>query len=300
MQFLIIVLILFHTSTTLFAKESFERYMSMKKEAYALYEKNQKDAAYKSVHAYLKEEPKSQRAKNLLAVLHYWDGDFEISKRLLQEVLAQGAYPQAKALLTRVNEKLVNVQPLQQRVVSNNAKSTRPAKQSASNIPTDDLMLLVKKIRENPNDALSRKILSQHYAKIGNTKQALFYANQVLEINPDDVEMIAYLRSDDEIPPNLTAKKNVSKALDKLDLFYKNRAFARYINLYNALEHNGAEMDTEYHVNALQSAIELEQYERAKSIIQLYKMPKSKYLSEIEKMVDEKLLLQRFTALEQE
>jgi len=287
MKILIIVALMFQLMTTLWADQSYTEYVKMKKEAYALYDNDKTEDAFIVVKEFLRKHPQSTRAQNLLAVLYFWNGDITQSKKLLQTILVKENFPQALALLKRIEKK-------EGRALNRPSKAATKSvvKKSERKISTSNLTYLINKIKKDPNDALSRKILALHYEKIGNTKQANYFARSVLRIDPDDNEMASLLKSENVSP--YTSKSTVKRALRKLDELYAAKSYNRFMNLYSALENNNVVMPTSTHVNALYSAISLQQYEKAKSILHIYRMPKSKYLAEIEVLIDEKLMMSRF------
>jgi tetratricopeptide (TPR) repeat protein len=284
MKFFIIVSFLLQLTTSLWANG---HYASMKKEAYALYENNKTEDALNVVKDFISDYPKSIRAQNVLAVLYYWSGDFAHSKEVLHKILNKEKFPQAVALLENIKRKEAKLPKKVQNIVKKKVASKSEQKSSSSN-----LVFLVNKVKKDPNDALSRKILALHYAKIGNSKQASYFANAVLKIDPDDHEMVALLKSENVSP--YTSKRTLERALEKLEALYLSKSYNRFMNLYSSLENNNVVMSTPMHVNALHCAIELEQYEKAKSILHIYRMPKNKYMSEVEELLDEKLMLSRF------
>ncbi len=294
MKFFIIVSLLLQLTTSLWADSGYGNYATMKKEAYALYENDKTTDAFAVVKTYISAYPKSIRAQNLLAVLYYWSGDISNSKKVLHKILSKEKFPQAVTLLKNIEKKegkLPKEVQKKQTIVKNQVEKKSVQKPSSSN-----LSYLVKKIKKDPNDVLSRKILALHYEKIGNTKQASYFANAVLKIDPDDHEMVTLLKSENVSP--YTSKQTVERALKKLDELYTSKSHNRFMNLYSSLENNNVVIPTQTHVNALQCAIELEQYEKAKSILHIYRMPKSRYISQIEELLDEKLMLSRFVEIE--
>ena len=75
---------------------------------------------------------------------------------------------------------------------------------------------------------------------------------------------------------------------------YAEKSYNRFMNLYISLENNNVVMPTPIHVSALYCAIELGKYKKAKSILHIYRMPRNEHITQIEKLIDEKLLLNRF------
>ena len=287
MKILIIVSLMIQLTTVLWADKSYPQYLNMKKEAYSLYENDKTKAAFTMVEDFISTYPQSLRAQNLLAVLYFWNGDLSRSKNILQSILSKESFPQALSLLKRI-EKSESTRLKSPLKVS--AKSV--VKKSKQKVSSSNLIHLINKIKNNPNDVYSRKILALHYDKIGNSKQATYFARAVLKIEPDDNDMVSLLQSENVSP--YTSKRTVQRALSKLDELYAVKSYNRFMNLYSSLENNNVVMPTSMHVNALDCAIELKQYEKAKSILHIYRMPKNKYIAQIEELLDEKLMLSRF------
>ena len=279
MKILIIVSIIFQLSTALLADNSFNQYLKMKKETYSLYEDGDQKGAITHVKHFIEKYPKNVNAQNLLAVLYYWSGDLSKSKELLYAVLEQEQFPQAKELLQRVLKAQKTTEKVQKK-----------------NSSTFDLDFLLQKIKNDSFDIISRKILAKHFDNIGDKKQSQYFANEVLKIDPDDKEMLSFLKIKDSKSSN--SKEIIKKSFKKLDDFYAHKQYNQFINLYNSLENNNIVMSTKIHIDALYCAIELKQYKKAKLILNIYKMPRNKYIQEIENLVDEKLLNQRFAVLE--
>jgi len=250
----------------------------MKDRAYSLYENGDKRAAFSSVKEFLKSHPQNIRAHNLLAVLYYWSGDFTQSKVILRNILKYEKFPQSVSLLKKIAKK--------------EGRSLKYVSPQSSSQEMDHLLALVQNIKSNPNDALSRKILAFHYEKIGNSRQAIYFANSVLKINPDDSDMIDLLKS--QSGSKYASNSRDSQAFLKLEDFYSRNQYDRFMNLYISLENRNIVMPTQMHINALYCAIDLKQYKKAKSILHIYRMPKNEHMTQIEKLIDEKLLLSRF------
>jgi len=100
MKLLIISILLLTNLSSLYAQS----YYTMKKEAKGLFKHNKKEAAIKVVKDFLQENPKSLHAKNLLAVLYYWDKDYKHSKELLVPLAKKNNFKQAKRLLAKIEK----------------------------------------------------------------------------------------------------------------------------------------------------------------------------------------------------
>jgi tetratricopeptide (TPR) repeat protein len=297
MKKIIVLVFSLHFMTLLFASDSFDQYISMKKEANKLYKNGKTDDAINLVKDFINEHPKSIRSQNLLAVYYYWSGDFVKSQGILKSILKKENFPQAASLLKRVEKKIGKEKPKKiKKAAKTKAVKKETVKTVATNKMTIDLISLVNKIKNDPYDIESRKILSKHYDKIGNSQKAIYFANEVLKINPDDKEMIAYLKSKDIKKSSSASSEVLQKAVKKLEILFKNGSYDRFMNLYSSLEHNNVVMPTQVHVNALYCAISLKQYKKAKSILHIYRMPKNRHIAEIQKLVDEKLMLSRFAS----
>jgi len=277
MKILIILSMMFHLSLSLSANGGYKSYMDMKQKAYKFYDKKEEAKAFWVVNDYIKKHKKSLRAKNLLAVLYFWSGDIERSKNQLNKILRKSRFPQSVALLRKINESS------SQRTTSN---------KRVKGISKSELRYLSNRVKKRPNDALSRKILALHYKRVGDTKKSKYFAMESLKINPDDREMLSMISG--ERNKKTYANSTVSNALKKLDYFYNKKDYDRFINLYSSMENNSIMIPTSTHVKALECAIAIQDYEKAKSIMLFYRMPNSKYISEIEKLIDEKILLSRF------
>ncbi len=294
MKILVTLAFIFGLTTSLWCDDkSYNQYMNMKKGAYSLYEEGNKEDAILFVDNFIENNPKDLRAQNLLAVLYYWSSDLKKSKSILLKILEKEQFPQSATLLKRIEkkeEKLLNRSKKEQKQIEKNSTQTKP---------TTDILYLEQKIQKDPNDLLSRKILAKHYEKKGDKTKAHYFANAVLKIDPDDSQMLNYIKTKGQKKDKIVSKQTVESALQKLSEFYADKEYGKFMNLYNSLEHNNVVIPTMVHVDALYSAIELKQYKKAKSILHIYRMPQNKYITKIEKLVDEKLLLSRFAKLEE-
>ncbi len=284
MRIVIIAIILLQLSTSLLADKSFSQYLKVKNIAYELKKSGNSDEAISYVNEFIEKNPKNIRAQNLLAVLYYWKGDYKKSKYILENILKKEQFPQSISLLRKIEKKIKKSSHIKKVAI----------KKSPKTVFSKDLQFVMQNIKNNPLDTKNRKILVYHYDSIGDKTQALSLANEILKIDPDDVQMIRFIKSKNSL---LTTDNTIKKAYKKLDEFYTKREYNRFLNLYSSLERTSVDIPTRIHINALYSAIELKLYKKARSILYLYRFPRNKHISKIEDLVDEKLLLQRFTSL---
>ncbi len=106
-------------------------------------------------------------------------------------------------------------------------------------------------------------------------------------------ELFKYVKVENSVSEALDIRKS---AFEKLNDFYADKKYNEFLNLYTSLENSNILMPTYLNVNALYCSIKLKEYKRAKRILHIYKMPENEYLEELEKLVDEKLLKDRFTS----
>ncbi len=279
MKIVIIAVFLLQLSTSLWADKDFKEYLNIKKIAYELHDSGAKAEAISYVKEFIDKNPKSIRAKNLLAVLYFWNRDYKEAKSIIHEILKVEQFQQSVKLLKEIQKKEINKESIED--------SSKKLK------PTKDLQYVVKMVNSNPLDIENRKILVYHFDEIGESKEAIYMAEEVLKIDPDDTQMLRFLKSKNPA----YSKDRVESAIKKLNELYSQRSYNKFLNLYNSLEHSGVEMPVDIHINALYSAIELKMYRKAKAILYIYRFPNNRYIDEIEDLVDEKLLLQRFTSL---
>jgi len=284
MRIVIIAFIVLQLSTLLWADKNFNQYLKVKNIAYELYESGNTNEAILYVNEFINKSPRNIRAQNLLAVLHFWKGNYKKSEYILKNILKKEQFPQSVLLLKKIEKKTKKPSTIKKVVV----------KKSSQIALTKDLQFVMQNIKNNSLDTKNRKILVYHYDSIGEKKQALRLANEVLKINPDDAQMLRFINRKNT---SFATDNTIKKAYKKLDEFYSKQEYSRFLNLYNSLERNSIDIPTQIHINALYSAIELKLYKKARSILYLYRFPQNKYISEIEDLVDEKLLLQRFTSL---
>ncbi len=104
-------------------------------------------------------------------------------------------------------------------------------------------------------------------------------------------ELFKYIKDKNSVDEALDIRRNAFK---KLDDFYADKKYNEFLNLYILLENRNILMPAYLNVNALYCSIKLKEYKKAKIILHIYKMPENKYLSELEKLVDRKLMDNRF------
>jgi hypothetical protein len=108
-------------------------------------------------------------------------------------------------------------------------------------------------------------------------------------------ELFKYVKEQNSVSEALDIRKS---AFEKLNDFYADKKYNEFLNLYISLENSNILMPTYTNVNALYCAIKLGEYKKAKTILHIYRMPDNKYLVELERLVDKKLLESRFTSFE--
>jgi tetratricopeptide (TPR) repeat protein len=106
-------------------------------------------------------------------------------------------------------------------------------------------------------------------------------------------ELFKYVKAENSVSEALDIRKS---AFEKLNNFYADKKYNEFLNLYTSLENSNILMPTYLNVNALYCAIKLQEYKKAKRILHIYKMPENEHLEELEKLVDKKLLKNRFTS----
>ncbi len=106
-------------------------------------------------------------------------------------------------------------------------------------------------------------------------------------------ELFKYVKVENSVSEALDIRKS---AFEKLNDFYADKKYNEFLNLYTSLENSSILMPTHLNVNALYCAIKLQEYKKAKRILHIYRMPENEHLEELEKLVDRKLLKNRFTS----
>jgi hypothetical protein len=260
-----------------------QSYGALKKEAYRLYKGGEKVQAIKHVDAFVKTHPKSYKAQNLLAVLHYWSGDKKVAKQILEGVVSQTEFPEAQKLLNSINAKLG---------VHKSYKAMRKKNQKSE---VTDLEYLVAQVDKNPQDIQNRVLLSKFYFKIEQYQKAYDMAYEVLKIDPNNVRMkkIAGLLSSQykmsysgELENSVVDKDKAHALLKQL---HDEKKYDAYIKLYKALKEAHTIFSQEEYLDALHASILTGEYHQAKEILSKGVLPVNKNTLKVQLLLSKKL-----------
>ncbi len=264
-------------SSTLFAQS----YWEMKKEAYQLYKGGDKKEAMRLVDTFIVKHPKEYKAKNLLAVFHYWSGDKLRAKRLLEDIVAHTNFPEAAKLLKKISKK----------TPSYKAHSVENKKSE-----TADLDYLLSQIDKNPNNIQNRVLLAQFYMKTQNLQKAYDLAYEVLEIDPHHKKMkriVQHLKKRYKLSYigtiNDESVVNKSQAKAQLRKLHKQKRYNAYYNLYQALRDADVMFSKEEYIDILHTAIMIGKYKEAETIIKKGLVPVNKYTLKVQLLLSKKL-----------
>ncbi len=272
-------------SSSLFAQS----YWELKKEAYAIYKAGDKERALAIVDKYIATNPKEFKAQNLSAVLNYWSGNHKKAQGLLENILSQTDFPDAKKLLTRVNKKLGKD--------SSSKKATyKKLRKENKKSQSTDLEYLVSKVADNPQDIQNRVLLSKFYFKIQEYQKSYDLAHEVLVMDPDNKKMktisghlekkykLSYSGAiDDE---SAVDKQKAKQMLTKL---HSEKKYNAYFNLYEALNNANVAFTKEEYVYILHVAIMLEKYKVAEGIVSKGVLPINKNILKVQLLLSKKL-----------
>ncbi len=276
MRYLLLLLLMIQFS---FALNGNDAYFKMKKSAYTLYDHGQEQKAITYVKSFLKVYPKNIRGKNLLAVFYYWQGEKNKAKKILKEIVRVQRFKPAIRLLQKIDK---DYKLTQTKTVQSDVKH--------------DLEYMLKYVQKDPTNIIDRKFLVNYFISINDKKHALKIAKEVLRINPDDLEMLSFLKQngaaipkDTKIAQQTTQTKD--KAISILNDYYQNKAYDRFINLYKALNDKREYIPTYVHLQALNAAVEMQKYPLAKKILLENNFQPSVHLQQFKELIDQKLRL---------
>ena len=268
-------------------------YMTMKKEAYRVYESGHPSNAIRNVRAFLKRHPDSVHAKNLLAVLYYWQGEKRVARAILEEIVAAYDFPQAKRLLSRLVGSVAGAKQHAQQVQEPKHEA-HPSTQKNSGQHAEDLAYLLGYARRHPEDLESRKFLLQYYLSVSDRAHAVQMAKEILSIDPDERETLKVVAQEDLVLPKSVAKAvQPSDERDRMAALlarYKTqKAYHRYINLYQTLLDRGEYLPRYVHLEALEIAIAEREYSLAKRILMQNRFQPTPHLHRLRALLDQKL-----------
>ena len=259
--------ILLLSSSTAFA----ESYWDIKKKSQSAYKSGNKESAIKMVNTFVKKYPKEYKAQNLLAVLHYWSGDHQKAKSILEKIVAQIDYPEATKLLKRVNKKLGTKSNIKKSKMIPTYKSLRAMNKNKDNT---DLEKLVLRVESNPYDVQNRMLLSKFYLKLHNYQKSYDYAYEVLKVSPQNVKMktiknhledkykLSY--SKDTVTESVVDNQKANSLLNKL---YKKKDYKAFYEFYKGIKDTHIELAKEDYLNIVHVAIIMKDYAEAKKIM---------------------------------
>ncbi len=277
MKFLILLMIIVGVS---FASSGDKYYFNMKKHAFEYYDHSQEKKAIAYVKSFLKAYPQNIRAKNLLAVFYYWQGQKNEAKKLLKDILKVQDFKPARKLLAKIDQSY---------------HPKRVSKISHDNVK-QDLDYMLKYVRQNPQNTTDRKFLVNYFISVNDTENAIKMAKEVLSINPDDIEMLAFVKKMGESLPlktttDTTSTQTKDKAISILNDYYQSKSYDRFINLYKALNDKREYIPSYIHLQALNAAVSLHKYPLAKQILLENNFEPSVHLQEFKELIDQKLKL---------
>ncbi len=272
-------------SSTLFAQS----YWEMKKEAYSTYKSGDKKQAFRMVDDFISKHPKEYKAQNLSAVLHYWSGNYQQSKVILEKIVAKTNFPEARTLLSRINAKMGKK--------SKHKKSSYKAVRTANKkSQSTDLEYLVAQVEKNPQDIQNRVLLSKFYFKIQEFQKSYDLAHEVLEIDPHNKKMktiSAHLEKQYKlsysgaIDDESVVDKTKAKAM--LTKLYHDKKYNAYFNLYDALKNAHVAFSPSEYIDILHVAIMIGKYQEAQSLIKKGLIPINKQTLKVELLLSKKL-----------
>lgn len=285
----VILFILALSYTSLYAAS----YWEMKKEVHTIYKSGDKVRAFKILDRYIASNPKEYKAKNLAAVLYYWDGENAKAKKILEELLAETTYPEAGALLARINVKLGTSSKM---IAKQEDKRYKAVKLKNRRADSTDLEYLLAKVEKNPHDIENRILLSKFYFKIEDYQKSYDLAHEALQIDPSNAKMqkivshlekkykLTYSAAIDE--ESAVDKRQAKEMLRKL---YGEKNYNAYYNMYEALKNAKVTFSQEEYINILHVAVMVEKYHVAQAIIDKGVLPQNKYTIQVQQLLSQKL-----------
>jgi tetratricopeptide (TPR) repeat protein len=267
-------------------------YFSMKKEAYSLYHSGKHTKSKEFVKRYIEKNPKDVRAKNLLAVLYYWDKEYLKAKNLLEEILSKREFAQSRELLAKVKKRLPK--RFEKKTATNRSLKESTTRLTIEPKPSNpiDLNYMIEYVKKHPKDFESRKTLSKYYYKIGEYEYAYKFAKEAYTLKKDKElkNFINTLHKKIESEKSKNVIKNDREDISKaLAIYERERNYTAYFNLYRTLMSKGVTLSESEHATALYAAILLKEYKEAKNIVNSGVLHKSEKVEELSELLDRRL-----------
>ncbi len=166
----------------------------------------------------------------------------------------------AKPKVTKIHESKV-AKVHKQKIETTRVKFTKGVSEPVKKIEakvSDDLAYILDVVEKDPKDAMSRSILAQYFYNQGSLENAYKYAKEALKIDSSYKSMQILIK---KIEKNRNFKpysfKIEKKAKKILEEFYKKQEYVRYVNLYKALEGQGASFGESEKSKMLMSSLTL-------------------------------------------
>ncbi len=153
---------------------------------------------------------------------------------------------------------------------------------NAEMIGSYDKDFLLAYSKNHPKDLKSRELLLAYFYKKENKKMIVKFSEEIYSLNPNDTVLKKVVNK----VYNNDFDENIINSLKKL---YKSKDYIRYINFYQAILDTNRKVPDIFHINAIYSAVETNNFKLAKKILEGKKFSMTPYLSEVMKALDRKL-----------
>ena len=273
-------------------------YFAMKKRAFYAYEHGAPDKALKEVQAFIRSHPENLYAQNLLAVFYYWQGEKAQARTILEKIVAKGDLPEAKRLLAKLGpetSKKEGAEKSKDERAGITPKRPGDYKHEKEGRKEDDLAFMKRYIRTHPEEVEARKVLLNYYISVNDKEEAARIVQQLLRIDPDDIETLTLAKSEGiEIAEHAAAtafqdNAQRDRVVALLHKYREQKAYRRYLNLYQAFANQKAYLPLYIHLEALEVAVSLREYKVARRILLENDFPATQHLRELRALLDRKL-----------
>ena len=282
MRFLLILFLMWHS---LYAKQNEADYYAMKKVAYHYFDGGKSRQAIGVVKDFIKKHPKSYRAQNLLAHFYYWTGDKRHSLKILEKVVKKSNLAEAKRLWRRLQKKSPR------KVQSSLQKSD--TEQHQKDISAD-LVFLLQYVKSHPFDIENRKFLLHYFISVNAREEAQRMVDEILHIAPDESETLKLVK---EFGLRINASESkvsvsnakMNKIVAMLHSDFVQKRYCRFVNLYNAVVHQGGYLPEYIHLDAVEAAVEMRAFAIARSILLRHDFTPGKHVRQLQALLDQKV-----------
>ncbi len=154
---------------------------------------------------------------------------------------------------------------------------------------------LYKKIKNDPENINDRTKLLLHYLSVNDKDRVKTLAAEIFKIKPKEPRIAAILKKYRIKPDPVKKRKHTDANKHKNDAFYtlkmyhEHGEYKLFLDLFEIMERNGTAFTQDILFLAIDSAIEMHRYKRARKIVESYTFPHTKNYKKFVNLLQQKL-----------